>query len=99
MKRRVRWWLSAALLYLLSVLIIFISIGLTAYIVMAILIFVSGLTGPGESAGYAYLVVVFMIFTGLPLSLLSSLFIPPIILGWIRMRRLRRLRRLRRFRS
>ena len=43
MKRRVRWWLSAALLYLLSVPIIFITIGLTAYIVMAIFIFVSGL--------------------------------------------------------
>ena len=54
---------------------------------------------PGESAGYAYLVAVFMILAGLPLSLLSSLFIPTIILGWIRKRRLRRLRRLRRFRS
>ena len=73
--------------------IVFIIIGLTAYIVMAIFIIVSGLTGPGESAGYAYLVILFMVFTGLPLSLLSSLFIPPIVLGWIRKRRLRRLRR------
>ena len=94
MKRRFRWWLSAALLYLLSVPIVFVIIGLAAYIVMAIFIIVSGLTGP-ESAGYAYLLILFMVFAGLPLSLLSSLFIPPIVLRLIRKRRRGRLRLVR----
>ena len=95
MKRRFRWWLSALLLYLLSVPIVFISIGLTAYMVMAIFIIVSGLTG-ASAAGYSWLVIFFMFFVGTPFSLLSSLFVPPMVLGWLRKRRLRGLRSVRR---
>ena len=94
MRRRFRRWLSALLLYLLSVPIIFITIGLTAYMVMAIFIIVSGLTG-SAAAGYPFLVIYFMLLVGIPFSLLSSLFVPPVVLGWIRKRRLRRLRRVR----
>ena len=52
MKRRFRWWLPALSLYLLSVPIIFISVGLFVYLVIVILIDVSGLDGP-EAAGFS----------------------------------------------
>ena len=88
MKDRFRWWLSAVLLYLLSVPIIFILIGL-----LALLVLIFGVSvGPAT----AYLWMYIMIFFGIPASLLCSLFVPSIVLGWLRKRRLRRLRRLRR---
>ena len=61
MKRRFRWWLSAVLLYLLSVPIIFILIGLTALLVLTV----------GVSAGpaTAYLWMYIMVFL---VSLLHS---------------------------
>ena len=88
MKRRFRWWLSAVLLYLLSVPIIFILIGLSALLVLIV----------GVSAGpaTAYLWMYIMVFFGIPASLLCSLFIPSIVLGWLRKRRLGRLKRSRR---
>lgn len=89
MKRRFRWWLSAVLLYLLSVPIIFIAIGTISLLIMNIYIVMSGLTGPGESAGFGLLYWYFMILVGLPLSILSSFFVPPLLLGWNRHRRLR----------
>ena len=95
MKRRVRWWLSAVLLYLVSVPVVFISIGLFVYLVVLIWITVNGLVGASQ-AGYSLLIIYFMFFFGIPLSLLSSLFVPSIVLGWLRKRRLRRLIRSRR---
>ena len=95
MKRRFRWWLSAVLLYLLSVPIIFISLGLLLFLITVILLAVSGVTG-SAAAGYPFLIIFFMLLVGIPFSLLSSIFVPPFVLGWIRKRRLRRLRRLRR---
>ena len=88
MKRRFRWWLSAVLLYLLSVPIIFILIGLSALLVL--------IFGVSHGPATAYLWMYIMIFFGLPASLLCSLFVPSIVLGWLRKRRLRRLRRARR---
>ena len=96
MKRRFRWWLAAVLLYLLSVPIVFISIGLWLFLILNIYLAVSGVTGPA-AAGYPFLVIYFMLLVGIPFSLLSSFFVPPIVLGAIRKRRLRRLRRVRRF--
>ena len=95
MRRRFRWWLSAVLLYLLSVPIVFISIGLWLFLILGILLAVSGVTG-SAAAGYPFLVIYFMLLVGIPFSLLSSFFVPPFVLGWLRKRRLRRLRRLRR---
>ena len=95
MRRRFRWWLSALLLYLLSVPIIFISIGMSAWLAVFIWITVNGLVGASQ-AGYSYLLIYFMFFIGTPLSLLSSLFVSPMVLGCLRKRRLRRLRRVRR---
>ena len=95
MKRRFRWWLSAVLLYLVSVPIIIISIGLFSYLVINIWVAVNGLVG-AAAAGYSWLMIYFMIFIGIPLSLLSSFFVPPFVLGSIRKRRLRRLKRTRR---
>ena len=95
MKRRFRWWLSALSLYLLSVPIILIAVGLFVYLAIVILITVSGLDGP-EAAGFSWLFIFFMFFCGIPLSLLSSLFVPPLVFGWLRKRKLRRLRRIRR---
>ena len=63
--------------------------------VTAIFIIVSGLTG-SAAAGYPFLVIYFMLLVGIPFSLLSSLFVPPVVLGCLRKRRLRRLRRVRR---
>ena len=94
MKRRFRWWLSAVVLYLLSVPIIFISIGLTLYLIVVVYISVLGLTGP-DAAGFPYMVILILFFWGIPVSLFSSFFIPPMLLGWIRKSRLRRLRRVR----
>ena len=88
MKRRFRWWLSAVLLYLLSVPIIFILIGLSALLVLIVGVSV----GPGTAFLWMYL----MVFFGIPASLLCSLFVPSIVLGWLRKRRLRRLIRSRR---
>ena len=87
-KGRFRWWLSAVLLYLLSVPIIFILIGLSTLLVL--------IFGVSVGPGTAYLWMYFMLFLGIPSSLLSSLFVPSIVLGAIRKRRLRRLRRARR---
>ena len=94
MRRGFRWWLFAVLLYFLSVPIIFLSIGLALYLIVVVYTLVLGLTGP-DAAGYSYLAILYLFFVGAPLSLLSSLFIPKIVLGWIRKRRLRRLRRVR----
>lgn len=88
MKRRFRWWLTAILLYLFSVPTIFVLIGL-----FTLLVFVNGaFAGPAT----AYLWLYFMLFLGIPSSLLSTLYVPSIVLGAIRKRRLRRLRRARR---
>ena len=84
MKRRFRWWLSAVLLYLLSVPIIFILIGLSALLV--------SIFGASVGPATAYLWMFIMVFFGIPASLLCSLFVPSILLGWLRKRRLRRLR-------
>ena len=88
MKRRFRWWLSAVLLYLLSVPIIFILIGLSALLVLIV--------GVSVGPGTAFLWMYVMVFFGIPASLLCSLFVPSIVLGWLRKRRLRRLIRSRR---
>ena len=88
MKRRFRWWLSAVLLYLLSVPIIFILIGLSALLVLIV--------GVSVGPATAYLWMYIMVFLGIPASLLCSLFVPSIVLGWLRKRRLRRLIRSRR---
>ena len=95
MKRRFRWWLSAVLLYLLSVPIVFISIGLSLFLITVIFLAVSGVTG-SAAAGYPFLIIYFMFLVGIPFSLLSSFFISPFVLGWLRKRRLRRLRWVRR---
>ena len=95
MKRRFRCWLSAVLLYLLSVPIVFISIGLWLFLITGILLAVSGVTG-SAAAGYPFLVIYFMLLVGIPFSLLSSLFVPPVVLGWLRRRKLRILMRTRR---
>ena len=92
MKRRFSWWLSAFLLYLVSVPIIFISIGLFVYLVILIWIAVNGLVGASQ-AGYSLLIIYFMFFFGIPASLFSSLFVLPIVLGARRLRRLKRVRR------
>ena len=81
-------------MYFLSVPIIFLSIGLALYLIVVVYTSVLGLTGP-DAAGYPYLAIMFLFFVGAPLSLVSSLFIPKIVSGWIRKRRLRRLRRVR----
>ena len=91
MKRRFSWWLSAVLLYLLSVPIIFILIGLLALIVAIAANYFSNF-----DSLFWYFLIIFMVYIGVPLSLLSSFFVPPFVLGSIRKRRLRRLRRTRR---
>jgi uncharacterized membrane protein len=91
MKRRFRWWLSALLLYLLSVPIIFILIGLLTLIFA----FIVGYFNQFSSFLF-YAWMMFMFYIGAPLSILSSIFVPPFVLGWLRKRRLRRLRRTRR---
>ena len=88
MKGRFRWWLSAVLLYLLSVPIIFILIGLSALLVLI----VGDSVGPGTGFLWMYIMLSF----GIPASFLCSLFVPSIVLGWLRKRRLRRLIRSRR---
>ena len=95
MKRRFRWWLSALLLYLLSVPIIFILIGLLVYFLLLLVAVVFGVSQGGSI--FSYFWIFFMYFIGAPLSLLSSFFVPPFVLRWIRKIRLRRLRRVRRF--
>ena len=87
-KRRFRWCLSAVLLYLLSVPIIFILIGLLALLVLIV--------GVSVGPATAFLWMYIMLFFGIPASLLFSLFAPSIVLGWLRKRRFRRLIRLRR---
>ena len=88
MKGRFRLWLSAVLLYLLSVLIIFILIGLSALLVLIV--------GVSVGPATAYLWMYIMVFFGIPASLLCSLFVPSIVLGWLRKRRLGRLKRSKR---
>ena len=88
MKLRFRWWLSAALLYLLSVPIIFILIGLSALLVLIVGVSV----GPATAFLWMYIMLSF----GITASLLCSLFVPSIVLGCLRKRRLRRLIRSRR---
>ena len=75
MKRRFRWWLSAVLLYLLSVPIIFLSIGVTLYLTRVVYTMVLGLAG-ADAAGYPYLVILILFFWGIPVSLFSSFFCP-----------------------
>ena len=87
-KGRFRWWLSAVLLYLLSVPIIFILIGLSVLLVLIV--------GVSVGPATAFLWMYIMIFFGIPASLLCSLFLPSIVLGWLRKRRFRRLIRSRR---
>ena len=91
MKRRFSRWLSAVLLYLLSVPIIFILIGLLALIVAIAANYFSNF-----DSLFWHILIIFMFYIGVPLSLLSSFFVPPFVLGSIRKRRLRRLRRTRR---
>lgn len=88
MKGRFRLWLSAVLLYLLSVPIIFILIGLSALLILIV--------GVSVGPATAYLWMYIMVFFGIPASLLCSLFVPSIVLGWLRKRRLGRLKRSRR---
>ena len=94
MKRRFRWWLSALLLYLLSVPIIFILIG---FLILLLPLLVAIVSGSRQGASVLlFLWTDFMFYIGVPLSLFSSIFVPPFVLGWLRKRRLRRLRRVRR---
>ena len=90
-RRKFRWGLSELFLYLLSVPIIFILIGLLAvfiaYLVIVIFNVRHGITV------FFYLWMFFMFFFGAPLSLLLSFFVPPFVLRWIHKRRLRRLMR------
>lgn len=88
MKRIFRGWLSAVLLYLLSVSIIFILVGLSALLVLIV--------GVSVGPATAYLWMYIMVFFGIPASFLCSLFVPSIVLGLLRKRRLRRLIRSRR---
>ena len=102
MKRRFRWWLSAVLLYLVSAPIIFIFIGLSLYLIAFIWVVINNLSGNDTASHRAFVHYVlgipyFLCYIGIPFSLLSSFFVPPIVLGAIRKRRLRRLRRVRRF--
>ena len=83
MKRRFRWWLSAVLLYLLSVPIIFILIGLSALLVLIVGVSV----GPATAFLWMYIMLSF----GILASFLCSLFVPSIVLGRLRKRRFRRL--------
>ena len=78
--------------------IIYLSIGLALYLIVVVYTSVLGLTG-SDAAGYSYLAILFLFFVGAPVSLFSALFIPKIVLGWIRKRRLRRLRRVKRVRN
>lgn len=87
MKQKFSWWLSAVFLYLLSVLIIFILIGLLTFI-FAI---TAGYFGQFSSI-FFYFWLMFMFYIGIPLSLLSSFFVPPFVREAIRKRRLRKLR-------
>ena len=87
MKRRFSWWLSAVLLYLLSVPIIFILIGLLALIVTIIANYFGHF-----SSVFWYFLIMYMVYIGAPLSLLSSLFVPPSVLGAIHKKRTRKLR-------
>ena len=89
MKRRFSWWLSAVLLYLLSVPIIFILIGLLALIVVII----ANYFGHFNSL-FWYFWIIFMVYIGAPFSLLSSFFVSPFVLRSIRKRRLRKLRQV-----
>ena len=73
----------------------YISWAMAVFLITAILLAVSGVTG-SAAAGYPFLIIFFMLLVGIPFSLLSSIFVPPFVLGWIRKKRLRRLRRLRR---
>ena len=93
LKRRFRWWLSALLLYLLSVPIIFILIGFLTLLLTLLVAIVSGSRQDGSVL--LFLWIYFMFYIGIPLSFLSSIFVPPFVLGWLRKRRLRRLRRVR----
>ena len=87
MKRRFSWWLSAVLLYLLSVPIIFILIGLLALIIAIAVNYFNNF-----DSLFWYFLIIFMIYIGVPLSLLSSFFVPPYVLGSIRKRSLRKLK-------
>ena len=51
------------MLYLLSVPIIFTSIGLTLYLIVVVYISVLGLTGP-DAAGLPYMVILILFFLG-----------------------------------
>ena len=76
MKRRFRWWLSAVLLYLLSVPIIFVLIGLpTLLVIVALSVYV------GSQVSSVFLWILFMFYIGAPLSLLSSFLSHRLFLG------------------
>ena len=93
MKRRFRWWLSALLLYLLSVPIIFILIGFLTLLLTLLVAVVSGSRQDGSVL--LFLWIYFMFYIGIPLSFLSSIFVPPLVLGWLRKRWLRILMQVR----
>mgnify|MGYP004034166333 FL=1 len=80
MKRRFRWWLSALLLYLLSVPIIFILIGFLTLLLTLLVAIVSGSRQDGSVL--LFLWIYFMFYIGIPLSFLSSIFVPPFVLRW-----------------
>ena len=87
MKRKLVWWLSAILLYFSLAIIIFIALCLSVYIFMIGWLFLLGLNGAGESAGYGYFLVVFLMFIGMPFSLFAPFLIVPFILSSIRTKR------------
>ena len=87
-KRKFRWGMPEMTLYLLSVPIIFILIGLLAALICYLVIAISN-TSQGVTVVF-YLWMYFMFLFGTSLSLLLSFFVPPIVLRWIRKRRLRR---------
>ena len=83
MKRRFRWWLSAVVLYLVSVPIVFLSIGLTLFLIVAVYISVSGLTGP-DAAGFPYLVILILFFMEVAMVLSFVVRMFPALIGRVR---------------
>jgi len=86
MKRRFNFWSFA--LYLLTVPITFILIGLLALLIFYFVIIIFNVRQGGTI--FLYLWMLFMFFVGAPLSILSYFFVPPFVLRWIRKRRLRK---------
>ena len=88
MKKKFHWGLPALLLYFLSVPIIFTLIGSLALFVAYLVIVILNVRQGGSV--FFHLWMYFMFFFGAPLSLLSSYYVPPFVLGWIHKRKLRR---------